>query len=156
MIKTKTVKQTPKALFEILILRYIKHRWWLLAWIWVLTIVILLQARYDNFSYFIMIFSVVYPVMIILQLWRYVKSKENRILFLERYYEIDNERINGIIDQDTYSPIKLEHFIKVDLIRRTYLLYVSKNQFIYIPIESFKTEEDRNWFENEILTKIKK
>jgi len=77
-------------------------------------------------------------------------------MFLERYYEIDNERINCIIDRDTYSPIKIDHFIKAELIRKTYLFYVSKNQFLYIPIDAFKNDADRVWFEKEILTRIKK
>ena len=156
MIQTKNVKLTPKELFEILILRYAKQRWWLYAWIWILAIIIGLQETYDYFAYFFMVFAIVYPILVVIQFWRYVKSKDNRILFLERHYEIDSEKINGIIDQDTYSPIKLEHFIKVVMIRKTYLLYVAKSQFIYIPIDSFKSESDRVWFENEIIKKIKK
>ena len=91
-----------------------------------------------------------------MQFWRYVTSKDNKIMFLERHFEIDNEKINGIIDQGTYSPIKLEYFIKVDFIRKTYLLYNAKNQFIYIPVDSFESDSDREWFDNEIIKKIKK
>lgn len=156
MIQTKNVKLTPKELFAILIIRYIKQRWWLFAWIWILAIILGFQETHDYFAYFFMLFAIVYPILVVIQFWRYVKSKDNKILFLERHYEIDSEKINGIIDQDTYSPIKLEHFIKVVMIRKTYLLYVAKSQFIYIPIDSFESESDRVWFENEIIKKIKK
>jgi hypothetical protein len=156
MIKTKKVKLTPKDLFLILILRYIKKRWWLFAWIWILAIILASDGINDSFDMFFIVFAIIYPILLVIQFWRYVTSKDNRLLLLERYYEIDNEKINGIIDQDTYSPIKLDHFIKVDLIRKTYLLYIAKAQFIYIPIDSFESDSDREWFENEIIKKIKK
>lgn len=156
MITTKKVKLTPKDLFSILILRYIKKRWWLFAWIWILAIILASDGINDSFDMFFIVFAIIYPILLVIQFWRYVTSKDNRLLLLERYYEIDNEKINGIIDQDTYSPIKLDHFIKVDLIRKTYLLYIAKAQFIYIPIDSFESDSDREWFENEIIKRIKK
>lgn len=156
MIKTKKVKLTPKELFAILIQRYLMQRWWLIAWIWILAIIVGLQDKYDYFTYFLIVFAIVFPILIAIQFWKYAKSKDNKIMLLERHYEIDTEKINGIIDQDTYSPIKLEHFIKVVMIRKTYLLYIAKSQFIYIPIDSFESESDREWFENEIIKKIKK
>lgn len=156
MIKTKKIKLTPKELFAILIQRYLMQRWWLIAWIWILAIIVRLQDKYDYFAYFLIVFAIVFPILIAIQFWKYAKSKDNKIMLLERHYEIDTEKINGIIDQDTYSPIKLEHFIKVVMIRKTYLLYIAKSQFIYIPIDSFESESDREWFENEIIKKIKK
>lgn len=156
MITTKKVKMTPNNLFKILIIRYLKKRWWLIAWMLILAAFLGFNGIQDSFEVFLIVFVLVYPVILVIQFWRYVVSKDNKILLLERYYEIDNEKINGIIDQDTYSPIKLEHFIKVDLIRKTYLLYIAKNQFIYIPMDSFQNDSDRKWFENEIVNRIKK
>ena len=156
MIITNPTKLSPAGLFKILALRYLRKRWWLLAWMWVLAVIIGLQETYDNFSLFLIVFSLIYPLLIILILWRFVTAKDNKILFLERHYEIDNDRITGIIDQDTYSLTKIEHFIKAELIQGTYLLYLSKSQFMYIPIDSFRTSEDKLWFEKEVLSKIRK
>lgn len=156
MITTKKVKLTPNELFSILILRYLKKRWWLFVWIWVLAIILGLKEQHDYFDKFFIVFAIIYPILLIIQFWRYVVSKDNKLLLLERYCEIDADKINGIIDKDTYSPIKLGHFIKADLIRKIYLLYIAKNQFIYIPIYSFENDSDREWFENEIIKKIKK
>jgi len=156
MIKTKRFKYPSKELFNILMLRYTKKRWWLFAWIWVLTIIMIVVDSQDSFNYFLMGFSIVFPVLLVIQTWRYVNSNSNKLLLLERYYEIDNDKINGIIDEDTHSTIKLEHFIKVEFIRNTYLLFIAKNQFVYIPVDSFESIEDRKWFESEIINKIKK
>jgi hypothetical protein len=156
MITTKKIKLSPTELFKILMIRYVKKRWWLLLWIWVLAIILALQESYDSFTYFFIGFAVLFPILMIIYLWRYVNSDDNKLMFHERYYEIDKEKINGILDSETFSPIKIEHFIKSDLIKNIYLLYVGKDQFIYIPIDSFENEQDRNWFENEIIGQIKK
>lgn len=156
MIRTKSVKLSYKDLFLILILRYIKKRWWLYVWIWVLALILSLDGINDSFDVFIIGFSIVYPIFLVIYFWRYVTSKDNKLLLSERYYEIDSEKINGIIDADTYSPIKLEHFIRKDVIRNTYLLYVAQNQFVYIPFDSFESDSDRIWFEDEIIKKIKR
>ena len=69
---------------------------------------------------------------------------------------MDNDKIITVIDEDTHSTIKIEHFIKLELISNTYLLFIAKNQFIYVPLNAFKNNEDRAWFEAEIINRIKK
>jgi hypothetical protein len=152
MITTKKIKLTRKEFFLILIQRHVKKQWWLFAGIWILAIIFLQNEVYAKFF---IAFAIIIPIITIIEFWRHVVSKKNQFFLLERYYEIDGEKINTIIDRDSYSPIKLEHFIKVDLIRNTYLLFVSKNMFAYIPINSFKSDLDKQWFENEIIKKIK-
>ena len=156
MIKTKKVHLTAKELFSILIIRYLKKRWWLFAWIWLPAAFFLFDGIYESIDIFSIAFAVIYPFIIVIQFWVHVTSKDNKVLLLERYYEIDSDKINGIIDQDTCSLIKIEHFIKVELVRKTYLLYISKNQFVYIPVNAFKTDLDKEWFEREIVKRIKK
>lgn len=154
MITTNKVKLTPKDLFLIFVIQHMKKHWWILAGLLVLVFVVWTKGVYDNFGLFIIIFTAFYPFSILFQFWMYVVSKDNKILLLERQYEIDENKIYGIIDGET-SPLKIEHFIKVDIIRSTYLLYVAKNLFVFIPMESFESESDRIWFENTIIKKIK-
>jgi hypothetical protein len=156
MIRTKRFKYTPKELFSILIIRYAKKQWWLLAWIWSLAIIMIAIGNKDSFSYFFIVFSIAYPLLLIIRFWRHVNSKNNRLLLADKFYEIDNEKIKGIIDEDTHSTIRLEHFIKVEFIRNTYLLFIAKNQCIYMSADSFENDDDRKWFESEIIRKIKK
>ena len=154
MIKTKRVKLTPKDLFLILILRYIKKRWWLLVLLWISAIILGLLETANSLVFIVL--AIIYPFVLMIQFWAYVKSKDNKSFFFERHYEIDNEKINGVIDQNTFSIRNLEHFIKVEFIQKTYLLFFSKNQFMYIPADSFESDADREWFDNEKVKKIKK
>lgn len=156
MITTKKVKLTPKKLFALLLVRYFKRRWWLFIWLFVAAIILGLDRQQDHLDGLVLFLAIFLPVILVLQFWRYADSKDNKLFLLERYYEIDSDKINGIIDNDTYSPINIEHIIKVDIVLKNYLLYISKDQFIYIPIDSFENDSDRQWFENEVIKKIKK
>lgn len=75
---------------------------------------------------------------------------------LERHYEIEPDIINAFLEDGTIQPLKTEHFIKVFKTSEYYLLYIAKAQFIYIPVDSFSNSTDKQWFEDEIIKKIKK
>ncbi|GEC71762.1 hypothetical protein FFL01_13010 [Flavobacterium flevense] len=102
-----------------------------------------------------MFFSFIYPLLIIFQYWRFANSGDNKIFLLERNYEIDDEKIIGNLSDGTSSTIMNNHLIKTIQLKNAYLLYISKLQFIYIPKDSFITEQDKDWFEKEIVKNIK-
>ncbi|MGV8093192.1 MAG: YcxB family protein [Mangrovibacterium sp.] len=142
--------------FKILIRIYLKKRWWLLVWMWILIVILLLRESRDTLGNFLIVFIVLFQVLLIVQYWFYARSKDNKIFLLERYYEIDSEKIAAFLEDGTSSPIKIEHFIRAIKIGNYNLLYLSKTQFIYLPNEYFKSEADQQWFEKEVLDKIKK
>lgn len=156
MITTHPIKLTSKKLFEISIMTYIKRKWWLFVWIWGLAIILLMNKNKDSFDIFLILFCILFPLLLIIQFWRYAYSKQNKIFLLERYYEIEPDMITGIMQDGTSQPIKIEHFIKVIKSSKYYLMYIAKAQFIYVPFDSFKTPSDKEWFDNEIINKIKK
>ncbi len=92
----------------------------------------------------------------VIQYRRYAYSKENKVFLLGRYYEIDSDMITGIMEDGTSQPLKTEHFIKIIKTSKYYLLYIAKSQFIYLPVDAFSNNTDIEWFENEIIKKIKK
>ena len=106
--------------------------------------------------YLFFLLVVLYPILILFQFWRYPNLEDNKLFLAERYYEIEEEKMNAIIDEDTFSTINHRHFIKYYLINEVYLLYLSRNQFIYIPIKSFKSEDDLQWFKDKVLSNLKK
>jgi hypothetical protein len=156
MITTGPIKLTSKKLFEITLTTYLKRKWWLFAWIWVLAIILVLNNNKDSFDIFLIFFLVLFPIVLVIQFWRYAYSKQNKIFLLERYYEIETDTITGKMEDGTTQPIKIEHFIKVISSSKYYLLYIAKAQFIYVPFNSFKNITEKKWFEDEIVNKIKK
>ncbi|MGV8137142.1 MAG: YcxB family protein [Mangrovibacterium sp.] len=156
MITTGKIKLTSQKLFRILIRVYLRKRWWLLVWVWVLLIILLLMEKRDVLTNFLIVFMVLSQIFLVAQYWFYSHSKDNKVFFLSRYYEIDKEKIVGFLEDGTSTPIKIEHFIRVIKIDNYNLLYLSKMQFIYLPKECFTSETDRQWFEEEVLSKIGK
>lgn len=131
-------------------------KWWLIVSMWALTIVMWFIGDYGAFEYYFTSMAISYPFLLVWKFWRYANSKDNKLFLLERHYEMDKNKITAIIDDDINTTMKMEYFIRAYLIKNNYFLYLSKNQFIYIPIDSFQNKSDLDWFKNEILPQIKK
>jgi len=137
MINTKNIKLTNKALFTTLLTVYLKKRWWLILLILIISLLISLKENKDNNDYFIMLFSFIYPLLIVFQYWRFANSGDNKIFLLERNYKIDDEKIIGNLSDGTSSTIMNNHLIKTIQLKNAYLLYISKLQlFIFQKIRS--------------------
>ena len=154
MITTEKTQLSSKEYFKIILTVYLKKKWWLIAWIWLVAIVVFISDKKDSLSNFLIIFFGIYPFIIILQYWRYANSMENKIFFVERYYEIYESEIIAILSDGSQSSIKLDKFIKVINLKNVYLLYISKMQFICIPKNCFRNEQDKDWFEKVVIRKI--
>jgi len=110
----------------------------------------------DSFEYFLLFFAFFYPIILLFQFWRYANSKENKLFLVERFFEISEDDITGILQDGSESKVKMENIIKVVTLSKYYLLYISTSQFIFIPKDSFMNHEDEDWFTNIINKKIKK
>lgn len=107
MITTHPIKLTSKKLFEISIITYLKRKWWLFVWIWGLAIILLMDKNKDSLDIFLILFCILFPTLLIIQFWRYAYSKQNKLFLLERYYEIESDKITGIMEDGTSQPIKI-------------------------------------------------
>jgi len=155
MIKTKKFQLTKKEYFSFLIRILLKKRWWLFAFILLVSTTILFTDNKDSSDNFIIIFGFAYPLAIIFQFWRFTNSKENKIIFNERQHEIFSDRIISQMGEISESTIDVKNFIKVLELKDLYILYISKGQTFFLPKRIFETREDENWFRNEVFLKIK-
>ncbi len=152
MIVTEKIRISNKDMFSILISNYLKKRWWLFAWIWIMILILLVRENNDKFDYFIVVALVAIQLLIVFQYWGIANAKDIQV----KTYEIDSDKIVGTTIDGTKISIENGLFIKVVKTSKYYLLYTTKIEFIYLPISSFKSSEDREWFENEVIAKIKK
>ena len=155
MIKTKKIQLTPNTFFLILLNVYFKKKWWFIVLQLTIGLFFLVAERREPIEIFIIVLTLGYPPLIAVQYWRFANSKENKIFLLERDYEIFDDKVIGNLSDGTSSTILIEHFVKVIRLQTSFLHYISKNQFIYIPKNAFKTEAEKIWFEQEIIDKIK-
>jgi hypothetical protein len=156
MIKTQEIKITANEFFRLILSIYLTKRWWLVAWIWILIIVILFNGQIGLIEIALLSFILIFQVIIVAQYWIYAHSKDNRIYLSSRHYEIDANQVVERMEDGTSSTIKNERFIKVVKTKKYYLLYVARNEYIYLPFRAFESPSDLEWFENEIASKIRK
>jgi len=152
MIVTEKIKLSSKELFQIYIASYLKKRWWMVLWIWVTIVFLLFRENNASFDYFLVASLLAIQFVIAFQYWGYAKSTDIQ----ERYYEIDPDKVVGITEDGTKISVENRLFISVLKVRSHYLLYTTKVEFIVLPLSSFKNLEDRTWFENDVIAKIKK
>jgi hypothetical protein len=156
MIKTDKFSLTNLDYFKILITTYLKKRWWMISLMLLFGLFFIFKQNKDSFEYFLLFFAFFYPIILLIQYWRYANSKENKLFLIERFFEISEDSITGILTDGSKSIVKLDNIIKVTTLKKYYLLYISKSQFIYIPKNSFMNQQDQEWFTNEIIKKLKK
>jgi len=156
MIKTQNIKITANEFFRLIFSIYLKKRWWLVAWIWILIIILLFSGRIGFVEITLLALILLFQVIIVGQHWFYAHSKDNRLYLLARYYEIDRAQIIEVMEDGTTSTIRTERFIKVMKTPKYYLLYVARNEYIYLPVSAFESLDDQEWFEEEIVGEIKK
>lgn len=155
MIKTQDIKLTANEFFRLILSIYLKKKWWLLVWVWILIIILLLGGSIGLIEIFLLAFILLFQIIIVGQYWFYAHSKDNRIYLMARYYEINADQVVEMMADGTSSTIKTERFIKLAKTNSYYLLYVARNEYIYLPVGAFQSLADREWFENEIVNRIK-
>jgi hypothetical protein len=73
---------------------------------------------------------------------------------MARHYEINSDQVVEMMEDGTSSTIRTERFIKVLKTPKFYLLYVARNEYVYLPVSAFQSLADREWFEDEVVNKI--
>lgn len=154
MVTTKEFALTRNDMLRILLLAYLKKKWWMLA----LVIIIGLANLNGNYATekFFVIFAAAYPFLVLFGLWNYANSDENRNFYKPRHYEIDAEKITAYMESGSDGTIMVNDFVKTLQVGNYYLLYLSKNQFLPIAKDSFQSDSEKAWFYSEIFLRIKK
>jgi hypothetical protein len=149
-MKTKLIEPDAKTYFKIFLHRQIRLSWWKYVFLWLVTTLIVLQNFDLAFTKFLVIFSILFPLFIVWHLWRYTHSKENKVFYIPRYFEITDDMMIAHLADNTISEIKLQHFIKRYSTKEYSLFFLSKSSFIYIPKNAFDNEISYN----DIINKV--
>lgn len=82
---------------------------------------------------------VFYPLYII---WRHVHSPENRNIFTSRRVEFSREFVSGFVHDGSFGKNRLDNIIKAVHTSEYFLLYLADDQYIYLPVAAFYSEDD--------------
>jgi len=155
MITTDNFRVTNKDFFKILLANFFRRNWWVLLILVVIILLIAFHKERDSSELFIMDFLIGILIGKTLQIRSFAYSNSNMILLLKRHFEIFDDKIVEIIEDGTNFTIKIEHFIKTFQTKKFYILFYTQEQFIFISKDSFRSKQDMEWFEKEILLKNK-
>lgn len=153
MIRTRKFELTSDEFFYLLLTIYFKRRWWMLVWVWLMIFLLLFSTRISAMEYMLIAVLCLAQVFLVAQYWLYAHSKDNRIYLLPRFFEISSEQVVEWMDDGTSSTIKTERIIRVMRTGKCYLLFIAKNEYIYLPFSAFETDADRKWFDQEFMKK---
>lgn len=156
MIRTRKIELTSDEFFYLLLTIYFKRKWLTITWIWLVIFILLFSTRINTIEYWLVGILCFLQASVVLQYWLYAHSKDNRIYLLSRFFEITSEEVVEWMDDGTSSTIKTERIIRVMRTGKCYLLFIAKNEYIYLPFSAFETDVDRKWFDQEFMKKIKR
>lgn len=146
---------TPKQLFWVLF----AHAFGSFIWkIYPFTVAFILIMNWpdETSEYLLDGFLIGYPLYVIISQLIYTYSADNKVFYVERHYEFDTEKMHSYLADGSGGSIAISSFIKFVEKKNYYLLFISKAQFYCIPKDCFQSVEDREWFEEVFLMKLKK
>ena len=68
---------------------------------------------------------------------------------------MDYDKLSSFVEDGSSNVTMINNLIKAETMGPYYLLYLNKFQYMFIPMDVFKTPEDRQWFEMHVIGKIK-
>jgi hypothetical protein len=158
MIQTKEFKIPNAEFFKFSLLLQLRKSWLLLVGI--LFTALLSYSDFDNspVSKFVFIFCCIYPLLYLLLIYNSAYSAKNDFILSTRCLNIDSYKITAIFKEETspgrvtISEFPINKILKKIRFKRYWILVIVKNAYIYIPISSFKNEEDQIEFEKNITS----
>ena len=156
MITTKTIKPDKKELFKIILITRLKPLLWLcgLLFLYLLLDFIFKLNNGGIFPYLFTVFLI--SVIIIIGLWRSLNSEKNKMHFIERYFEIDNEKIFSKHIDGSSSTTMIHNYKEVKRIKKGYIFTFIDSRIWFLPFYAFNNYDELTYFETEVADKINK
>jgi hypothetical protein len=85
---------------------------------------------------------------LVIRCWIHASSKKNALFYKERFFEIDTEYLVSFLEDGTTNKIKINNIARVVKKGGSYRLFLTRKQFIYIPLNAFRTNGDINRFDS--------
>lgn len=153
MTKTK-IYNLPKTKYaKIVILKRLKKSWWLYLVVLVMATFHLSKFGKDNFSTFFVIFAVLYPLATTVWLYFWAISNDRELVFKDTLLTFDDSNLYFIKDNNE-SKIPYTNIKKVISKENFWMLYISKEQFIYVDKTIFYSDDDYNNFSKLINQRV--
>ncbi len=153
-ITTHPYSLDKKRYFNLLVKLFFKRKWYISVLMATILILYIPKFSENSFTRFAVIFGIIYIPLNIYRIYRWVYAKNNANYFIESVLTVDNSFLYFKDIADNETKVSVATFVKMTQTEHEYLLYLSQNNFSYIPKSAFKTDEDRAYFEHVIKENI--
>ena len=146
VIKTKSFSFTKAIYFTILLKNSLKSNWWVL-------VLLAGLAGYQSTKGWSPALAwcggglVAFVLYLVFRCWRHTAAKHNPLFYADRHFEIDSQFLNCRFADGTLNQIKLASMKRIVRTAQHYELYLSRKQFIYLPVTAFASQRDLNLFQ---------
>ena len=152
MTQTKEYSISKEKYTKIILLKRLKKSWWLYLSMFVLGVFHLQKFGDDSFSSFFTIFAFSYPFVMFAYLYFWSNSKDHQPIFSETNLCFDNDYLY-FKRNDNETKLNPKSIQKIISNNGYWMLYISKEQFIYVPKNIFYSNEDYLKFNDIIKAK---
>lgn len=152
VIKTKDFSFSKYQYFGILLWDLLRKNWWALGFLVVVLGYQLVQdSKHTGGSSTVILILSALPVLFlayfILRSWVHTNSKQNKLFFAERTFEIDQHFLTILFEDGSVNKILINNIVRVIKNFKYYRLFLSKKQFIFLPLSAFKRADDIKRFD---------
>lgn len=144
-IKTKEFTFPRTLYFAILVQDTVRRSWW--AAMFLVGISVFESTQKNSLGFLWLLFPAAYFIYVLIRCWMHVGSKVNPYFFAERYCEIDDRALLFKFTQGRIDKIGIDSIMRVVKNRQYYRLFINKKQFIYMPVNVFRTKGDMQRFD---------
>lgn len=156
MITTREITLDPKTFFRVLLNLNFRFKTRILYTIAaILAVVWIVMYPYQKQLYLLLAAVCLFPLVIVFLTWRTAHNKMNRSFTVPRSYTIGDTQITAHLAGGEEEVFDLAHIHRVNKTRHYYLLFTTPIEFIYLPYDAFRSEADREWFEQHIVRRAK-
>jgi len=148
IIKLKTFKINSKEYFRIITKNYFKKQKFIYIFIMIFAIFYLfffpIKSGVEYYLLPIFLFSIPFYYMFYFLI--YAKSNKNKFLFKEINLSFDEKFIYATYNDGSSIQINWKNIVALNILKRYYILYSSKNQFLIFPKDKFLNIQDETAF----------
>jgi len=151
VIRTKEFTFTKQQYFGILFRNILSKSWWAIGFLIVIFIYQLYKTEQHPAPVMVNLILGALPVIffsyLALRAWLHATAKKNRLFYAERVFEIDNQSLTIYFKNGTVNKILITDIVRVIKNLKYYRLFLSKKQFIFLPLDVFQRVDDINRFD---------
>jgi len=147
-IKTKKYQLESKTYITMAMKSIMVEFWW--AWLIPIAMIVagvFIEGGLGWFFWIAIVLSILYVLFWLIQFAGLTQMEQSKFLFEPLSYQINSQQVMLMLNAKQGMPMKWESIKSAKKTKNSFILYLSKVQFIHLPFTVFRSENDRKILE---------